>query len=182
MLDPFNQLYTPGVRRLYHFEFHEEQHLLTAELRRTVDHLCSAVEARIAKGTATRQDVETVRAIWSAIAADLEAQDAWLAAGAGAAGWSLADKLKDLRASSEVAWSTKVKAMRREIEARRRSYPADVQKGRLTGDQAKQQLEALEAVHDLYWRHGYAFDGTRDELRALGEVVADHALHEQQAA
>jgi hypothetical protein len=47
---------------------------------------------------------------------------------------------------------------------------ARVAKGQLTAD-AKAQLERLEAVHDLYWRQGFAFDGTRDELRAIGDAI-----------
>jgi hypothetical protein len=70
-----------------------------------------------------------------------------------------------------VAWTDKVARCGARSSPAATGYPADVAKGRLTRDQAKQQLERLEAVHDLYWRHGYAFDGTRDELRALGEII-----------
>jgi hypothetical protein len=176
------QLYTPGVRRLYHFEFHRDQALLTAEIRRTAEAIAAAAPAKIAKGTATAEEADAWAGLWAAIAEDYAAQDAWLAAGAGTSGWSLAEKLRELRRGNGWTWITKVEALRREIEARRTAYPADVAKGRLTREQAKAQLEALEAVHDCYWRHGYAFDGTRDELAAHGEVVMSNPLHEKAAA
>lgn len=182
MLDGFQPLYTPGSRRLYHFEFHGEHAQLTAEIRRTLEAIAAATRARVAKGSISIEEAELVMALWRAIAADFEHQDRWLSEGSGASGWSLAEKLRELRQQSGVAWSTKVKAVRREITSRRKAYPGQVDKGQLTSADAKAQLERLEAIHDCYWRHGYAFDGTAEELRALGEIVADSNLHEQKVA
>jgi hypothetical protein len=181
-LDPNFPLYTPGARRLYHFEQHEDQALLTTELKRTHEALAATLMAKIDKGQLTEEEAAALAGPRLAIIADLEAQDAWLAAGGGASGWSLAEKLRELHRENRVTWATKVGELRREIEGRRIAYPAMVEKGTLTQDQAKQQLDAVEAVHDLYWRLGYAFDGTREELRAYGEVILDHPLHDEQAA
>lgn len=179
--DPFD-LYTPGARRLYAFEFHGEEALLIAEIRRTLDALAAAAPARVAKGQVSEAEARQHAGLWLAIAVDLEAQDRWLAEGSGRSGWSLSEKLRELHKLNHVGWPDKIAMLRNEITARRQGYPADVAKGRLTADQAKAQLERIEAVHDLYWRHGFAFSGTREELRELGEVVADHDLHQQQVA
>lgn len=179
--EPFD-LYTPGARRLYHFEFHSDQALLSAEIRRVLDGLAAAAPTRIAKGQISDAEAKQQVVLWLSIAEDLEAMDRWIAEGSGRSGWSLSEKLRELRAVNHVDWPDKIAVLRNEITARRIGYPADVAKGRLTSDQAKAQLERIEAVHDLYWRHGFAFSGTREELRELGEVVADHDLHQQQVA
>jgi hypothetical protein len=72
--------------------------------------------------------------------------------------------------------------LRREIEHRRNSQEAEIAKGRLTAADAKAQLERLEAVHDLYWRQGFAFDGSRDELRAMTGPILDFDVEQQGAA
>lgn len=182
MLDPDFPLYTAGVRRLYHFEFHRDQHLLTAEVRRTLDAYAAAAPARIAKGQLTDREARAQAATWLAMDADLQAQDRWMREGAGASHWSLADKLRELRAAGDVSWEAKVAELRREIELRRAGYPEEVKKGRLTRDQAKAQLERIEAVHDLFWRHGYGFDGTREELRELADVVQSASVAQFGAA
>jgi hypothetical protein len=181
MLEPFD-LYTPGVRRLYHFEFHDEQDQLAGEVRRTLDSLAAAAPGRIAKGQLTEEDAVAQAAVWLSIARDLEEMLRWAAEGHAGAGWTLSDRLGEFRAETGISWTAKVEAMRREIMARRYGYPAEVEKGRLTRDQAKAQLERLEAVHDLYWRHGFAFDGTRAELLELGEVVIAQNLSMEKAA
>lgn len=171
MLEPGFQIYTPGVRRLYHFEFHRDEHLLAGEVRRTLDELNATVPGRVDKGQLTLPEAKAQATLWLTVAEDLEALVRWLAEGAGRAGWSLAEKLRELRAANGVAWEAKVAALRTEIEARRVGYPSLVAKGMLTRDQAKAQLERLEAVHDLFWRHGFGFDGTRAELAELAEVT-----------
>lgn len=170
MLDRFD-CYSPGARRLYHFEGQEEQAQLTAEVRRTLEAAASGAQARIAKGSLTRDEAARLTTLWLAIAEDLEVQDRWLAGGR--AEPAAAQQLRELRARNGVAWSDKVTALRSEIEARRTGYPAEIAKGRLTPDEAKRQLDAIEAVHDLYWRHGYAFDGTREESRAMSGPILD---------
>lgn len=167
MLEPFD-CYTPGARRLYSFEGHGEQALLAAEVRRTLDAIAAALPARIDRGALTREEGAALTALWLAIAEDLEALDP-RHRGPG----TIADRCRELRARNGIAWSAKVAALRAEILRRRANNPADVDRGRLTADEAKRQLERLEAVHDLYWRHGYAFDGSRDELRAMTGPVLD---------
>jgi hypothetical protein len=191
MLEAFD-LYAPGGRRLYHFEFHEEERLLAGEVRRSLDALAAAAPARVAKGGMTINNARHEAAVWLAIAEDQEERDRWLQARRGKAAqpswpdpvhdWSLTNKLTELGARSGVSWTDKVTALRREITARRSSYPAQVDKGLLTSDAARARLERLEAVHDLYWRHGFAFDGTREELRELGDVVCAHNLMMEQRA
>lgn len=175
MLDPTFPCYTPGSRRLCDFEGAGDQALLTAEVRRSVPPIVSAADNRVAKGQQTPEEADRLAAIWRAIAADLEALDAWRAdRWRGSTPYAtVPERLALSRAENLGAWSDKVAALRREIEARRANYPALVAKGSLTRDQAHAQLERLEAVHDLYWRHGFAFDGTRDELRAHSEAVTD---------
>jgi hypothetical protein len=162
VLEPFD-CYTPGARRLYTFEARGDQHLLTAEARRTLDAIAAAAPALIEKNRLTRDEAAQQAALWLAIAENLEAL----------AATQVDLRCRELRARNGIAWSAKVRELRREIEARRGGYPAEISKGRLTTDQAQQQLERLEAVHDLYWRHGYAFDGSRDELRAMTGPVLD---------
>lgn len=181
MLDPRFPPYSPGSRRLYDFEEAGEHSLLTAEVRRTIGALDAASAGRIAKGQLTGAEAARLARCWGAIAAELEAEDAWFAERARGAvpRQTLLDRLRKLRLEHGVAWADKVAALRRELEARRTGYEALVAKGQLTADQARQQLERLEAVHDLYWRHGYAFDGSRDELRAIGAKILDADLEQQ---
>jgi hypothetical protein len=176
MLEAFHPLYTPGAKRLYSFEARNEAALLSAEVRRTLDAFAAAAQARIARGQLTEGEAKAQAGLWLAIAEDLEA---WTA---GAPPWlreperSIAAELRTLQAKNGVRWTHKVATLRREVLARRDGYEREIGKGLLTPDQAKRQLERLEAVHDLYWRHAFAFDGSIDELRALGEMVTDQAI------
>jgi hypothetical protein len=179
--------YACGSRRLLDFTEANEQLLLLVEVRRTMDALAAAAPARIAKGSLTEEDQSKAELfLWLAIANDLEAGEAWLAeyrtlpSGCDLPRWSVADRIK--ARGDGYSWTAKVEALRTEIRRRREIYAGDVDKGRLTADQAQQQLERLEAVHDLYWRQGYAFDGTRDELRAYSAIILDHDVAEQGAA
>jgi hypothetical protein len=184
MLDARFPPYSPGSRRLYDFEDAGELGLLTSELRRSLDALAAAAPARIGKGQISEAEATRLAATWLAIAEDLEAQDAWLAMRARgvASRQTLLERLAELRSRTGVAWAAKVAALRRELEARRAGYPAMIDKGTVTRDQAAQQLERLEAVHDLYWRHGFAFDGERAELRSMTDAILDADLERQQQA
>lgn len=175
--------YSPGSRR--HVELAEagEDHLLRFEVERTRGAVAVAAAARIAKGQLTRADGDRIDAVFAAIAADLSAGDVWLdELRRGRQPPPLPATFAELRAGNGIAWADKVGALRREIEARRRGYPAEVDKGRLTAAQAREQLERLEAVHALYWQHGFAFDGTRDELRAHGSALLDQIEKQEIAA
>jgi hypothetical protein len=174
MLEPFD-LYTPGARRLYTFEAHGETSLLAHEVRRTLDGIAASAPARIEKGALTREEALELAGLWLAIAEDLERGPATLTDKPACSCGCLHEHQV---APNGVRWQHKVGALRAEISARRRGYPAEVDKGRLTMDEAKQQLERLEAVHDLYWRHGFAFDGTLAELRELSVAVLDSNLRE----
>jgi hypothetical protein len=182
MLDSFT-CYAPGSRRLSDIMEAGELRLLTAEAVRTLDALEAAMAARIDKGQLTRDQAQCAAAIWRAIAADLAVEDEWLAERQHREpAWTIDARLVELRRRNGAAWADKVDALRRKIEARRGAYPTDVDKGRLTRDAAQQQLERLEAVHDLYWRLGYAFDGSKDELRAMSGPILDTYLEQQEQA
>jgi hypothetical protein len=178
MPDPRFTCYAPGSRRLYEYE-DGEQRMLTTEISRTCAALEVAAEGRVAKGQITRDQARLAAAIWRAIADDLAVQDLWLAErNSREPAWTIGARLVMLRQQNEVAWADKVAAARHELETRRAGYPDDVAKGRLTADAAKRQLERLEAVHDLYWRLGYAFDGSKDELRAMSRPILDTYLEQ----
>jgi hypothetical protein len=172
MLEPAFQCYSPGSRRWYEFAEAGELDQLAAEVKRIIAALAAAAPGRIAKGTLTEQEARRLADLWTAISEDLEAQFAPVPV----------DRLRELRAANGVPWAVKVDALRRELEARRLGYPAEVNKGRLTRDQAKQQLERVEAIHALYWRDGYAFDGTRDELRAISGPMMEAWIAQEGAA
>lgn len=184
MLDLKFPPYSPGSRHLSGFEGRADQALLTAELRRTLAAIVAAAPGRIAKGQLSRADADRQIVLWGALVADLEAQDAWLAERARgiAPRQTLLAALDEISGCYHVGWQDKVAGLRHEIEARRRGYEAAIAKGQLTAETGRQQLERLEAVHDLYWRHGFAFDGTRDELRALSDAVLDADLAAQDQA
>lgn len=172
MLEPFD-CYSPGARRLYHFEHHGEEQLLAAEVRRTLDTLAASAPARIDKGTLTGDEAHQLARVWLAIAGDLERGPDTMTGNAACP----CGCLKETKvAANGVRWEAKVRALRTEIAARRTGYPAEVAKGRLTSDEAKRQLDALEAVHDLYWRHGFAIDLPIDQRRALAGAVLDSNL------
>jgi hypothetical protein len=166
MLDANFLIYSPGSRRWIDFAERDELGQLTAEARRTLEAAAVSAPARQARGALTREEADRIAFVWSAIDMDL-----------GQGPDNLSDEMEcaHLRrfkvAANGVRWEAKVTALRGEIALRRASYPGLVDKGQLTRDQARQQLERLEAVHDLYSRHGFAFDGTRDELRALVDTV-----------
>jgi hypothetical protein len=166
MLDPAFPPYSPGARRLYQFEEAGEQHLLSAELERTLAAFSQRRQSRIDKGQVTAGEYDATIAVWAAIAADVMVY-------VNSRHGPVLPRLQELRDGNGVAWADKVEELRRELEARRAGYPAAVDRGQLTRDQAQQQLERLAAVHDLYWRQGYAFDGTREEGRALSNAVLD---------
>jgi hypothetical protein len=162
MLDANFPVYSPGSRRWIDFAERDELDQLTAEARRTLEAAAASAPARQARGSLTREEADRIGFVWLAIVEDLsQGPD------------NLSDEMEcaHLRrfkvAANGVRWEAKVTALRGEIALRRSAYPGLVDKGQLTCDQARQQLERLEAVHDLYWRHGFAFDGTRDELREL---------------
>jgi hypothetical protein len=172
MLNPRFPPYSPGSRRLWEFYEAGDEQLLADEVRRTRE----ASDAKVAKGQRTPAEA----AVWAAIAADVDLH---------AAAARLVDQHREcppiaaelarFRAENGIAWETKVQALRREIELRRSTYAGDVEVGRLAPDQARSQLERLEAVHDCYWSQGYAFDGTRDEMRAMIGPILDYAVELQ---
>jgi hypothetical protein len=178
MLDPRFDCYTRSSRRLYEFDDAGELHLLTAEIRRMLDGLAADAPARIAKGTMSREQGEAVIFLWLAICEDLAAQS--VKSVERQMDGTIAERLAELRRKNNVAWSDKITAMRGEIETRRAGYPTLVNTGRLTSEAAQRQLERIEAVHDLYWRQGYAFDGSKDELRAMTDGILDTYLDQQQ--
>lgn len=175
MLNPRFPPYSPGSRRLWEFYEAGDEQLLADEVRRTRE----ASDAKVAKGQRTPAEA----AVWAAIATDVD-----LHAAAARLGDqyrplpTIADELARFRAENGIAWEAKVAELRREIELRRSTYPGDVEVGRLAPDQARAQLERLEAVHDCYWLQGYAFDGTRDDLRAMSDGILDYAVELQGAA
>lgn len=170
MLDARFALYSAGSRHWYEF-LPDQNGLLAGEIRRTFDTLAAATPARVAKGQLTFDAAVGVQAIWRAILEDLEKGPDNLAE------QMCCEHLHHFKvATNGVRWADKVAELRREIEQRRASYPADVAKGRLTQEAARQQLERLEAVHDLYWRQGFAFDGSRAELRAIAEAQYQAAI------
>jgi hypothetical protein len=175
MLNPRFPPYSPGSRRLWEYYEAGDEQLLADEVRRTRE----ASDAKVAKGQRTPAEA----AVWAAIAADIDL----LAASAllvrqGRDHAPMGAELERFRAENGIAWETKVAELRREIELRRSTYAGDVEVGRLAPDQARSQLERLEAVHDCYWLQGYAFDGTRDEMRAMSDGILDYAVELQGAA
>jgi hypothetical protein len=186
MLDAKFPPYTPGSRRLYEYELAGEQPQLLAEVRRTLDSLATSSPARVAKGSLTEDQAKATMFLWLSIANDLEAAQAWhaefrsLPSGCDLPNWSVAERIK--ARGDGFTWKQKVEALRGAIEHRRTSQESDVGKGRLTADQAKEQLERLEAVHDLYWLQGFAFDGTRNELIELAATLMDAAIEMTGAA
>jgi hypothetical protein len=183
MLDARFPTYSSGSRRLYDFEELGEQQLLTDEVRRTIGELDRVTSTRISKGQMTSAEAVELERAWSAIAADLEAQDQWqLERARSVPAWTLAARLAELRRGNGVAWEEKVAALRRQLEHRRSNYPDDVAKGRLDATSSRAQLERLEAAHDLYWRQGFAFDGKLEELRAMSSAILDYDVEQQGAA
>lgn len=183
MLDATFPAYSPGSRRLYEFEAAEEEHLLAVEIERTATAFGAAADAKIHKGLATEEERDRGRQLWFAIGVDLGCFIAFNRQNRAGANPRPVDEMRaEKYRGLPVSWEAKVVALRRELEARRSAYPGQVEKGQLTRDQAQQQLERLEAVHGLYWRHGFAFDGTRDELRALSTAILDHDVEQQGAA
>lgn len=176
MLDATFPPYSPGSRRWYEFADAGEEHLLAREVGRTLEAAAASAPARQAKGALTREEADRIALLWLAISEDLEAQHSPPVTR------TLAERLAQLRDKHGVAWSAKVEALRGEIALRRAGYPALVAKGQLTAEQAKQQIERLEAVHDLYWRQGFAFDGAREDLRAMTGPILDQDVEQQGAA
>lgn len=160
-------------RRLIDFEETGATGELGIAIQREIAVHAAAAPARIDRGTVTRDDAKAHHYLLEAIAADLHvrAQRAFL--------WSqwLVDHRLDVpppldQLLAEQAekieprpWAAKVATLRTVIEARSRSFDDDVAKGRATHALARAQLDALEALHALYWCDGFAWDGTTDELR-----------------
>jgi hypothetical protein len=167
MLDPLFPLYSDGSHGYHMFLEAGELGLLTDEVRRTIAELDRTAAARVGKGQSTAGEALELARPWAAILEDLAEGPRNIAGHTGI----LAEF--QVNPNNGVRWEAKVAALRKEIEARRSGYAALVAKGQLTGGQAKQQLERLEAVHDLYWHQGFAFDGARDELRAIGDAILE---------
>lgn len=164
MVDARFPPYAPGSRCYYDFLDAGETGLLAAEVRRTLEALAASAPARVAKGQLSAAEAGDEAALWLAVALDLEQGPKNIARHDGI--------LAEFQATAP-RWEAKVDGLRKEIEARRNGYEAAIAKGQLTAGQAKAQLERLEAVHDLYWRQGFAFDGARDELRAIGDAILE---------
>jgi hypothetical protein len=151
---------SPGSRRWYEIAEAGELDTLRAELERTAAAYATVGQARVDKGLLTPAELQRAKAVIAAIVADF----AW--------NGTLAE-LKRLALEHGVRWPEKVAWLRSEIETRRVQYRAAVAKGQLTEAQARAQLERLEAVHWEYWAHGFAWDGSRDELRSHNERFLD---------
>jgi hypothetical protein len=61
------------------------------------------------------------------------------------------------RPKTPFTWAQKLNAIRREICIRRNTFPAKVEKGRLTPAEAASSLAHIEALHAWYWYHGLNF-------------------------
>lgn len=166
--------YSPRSRHWIDFAEAEQQHLLAQELERTGAAFTAAAEAKVSKGGMTPDEAKQGRLLWFSIGIDLGyliAADRQAAAGI--VPEPIAAALARNARDTGFTWADKVRAMRDELEHRRSTYPADVDKGRLAPEHARQQLERLEAVHYLYWHLGFAFDGDRDAVRAHANALAD---------
>lgn len=170
-VDPAFLCYAAGSRHLADVDDAEQ----LAEVKRTLDALAAAQPAAVARGLATEEQSKTVLFLWLAIANDLEAAEAWAAeyraqpSGCDLPHWSVADRVA--ARGDGFTWAVKVEAVQRELANRRSTYPALVDKGQLTADVARAQLERLEAVHAQYLLQGFAFDGSEAELRELADTM-----------
>jgi hypothetical protein len=151
--------YSPRSRHWIDFAEAGQLGQLAAEVERTRDAIARAAVDKEKKGQLTADQVRLMCRTWLAIAVNL----------AGA----------DNRKTAGIPWAAKVAALRAEVERRRNTYPADVDKGRLAPADARARLERLEAVHYHYFNMGFAFDGTREALRAHVNALSD-ALEQQQ--
>lgn len=61
-------------------------------------------------------------------------------------------------ADRQFHYREKVAEIRRELAMRERVYPDRIAKHRLTEQDAKARNMALQLVHDLYWRKGFAWE------------------------
>lgn len=145
--------YTPRSRRWVEFAEGNQLDQLLEEATRTTHAIAATAAAKVDKGQLTPEQVAILDRTWRSIANDLQADKA------------ARENWRPIVLEAGVPWADKVAAIRAEILARRKSYPADVDKGRLAPDVARSQLERLEAVHWTYWRHGFAFDGDQTQLR-----------------
>lgn len=176
-------------RRLIDFEETGATGEFGIAIQREINVHAAAAPARIDRGTVTRDDAKTQHYLLEAIAADLRvrAQRVFL--------WGqwLADHRLDVpppldQLLAEQAqkleprpWAAKVATLRAVIDARGKGFDDDVAKGRATEAQARAQLDALEAIHALYWADGFAWDGTTDELRAHSNLLLDQLGKEEAA-
>lgn len=146
----------------------------------------ASTPSRIDRGLVTAEDAKAYAALIEAIALDLQTRSRragqWRE-------WLAGNRLDQPRPMAELLaehpapkpWADKVALLRALIEARRKSLPDDVAKGRATIDQARTRIEALEALHALYWCEGFAFDGDDTALRAHLEQLLSR-LAEAEAA
>lgn len=144
-----------------------------AELSRELDQRRHAYPRRVEKRMLSQYDADRRIDLLHAIHDDI----AWLAQ---FARWSAGTEPRfshDMtrhRDAAEAAiarfrWSELVAELRREIDMRRKYYPAWVRKGSLDAPRARLQLERIEAVHFLYWVHGRWF--MPDELHSVRDRV-----------
>jgi len=55
-------------------------------------------------------------------------------------------------------WREKIAELRRELALRERFYPDRITKGRLTEDESRRRIAALQLVHDLYWKRCHCWE------------------------
>ncbi len=168
-----------------------DERLIVGEIEREMHHRRSAYPRHVAKGQKSPEEAEHEIDLMAAIHADLATLlllDRWYLSRS-------VDHARELdeaqrRAADRIApcgWSALVACLRREIDLRRRYYPRWIAAGSLQADDARRQLERIEAAHFLYWVRARHF--WPDELgawrdpdtctggawpRALHDAWADH--------
>lgn len=156
-----------------------------AEVRREQEHRQRAYPKFVLQGRMTELEAEFEMQIIGLILQDLEAVQrheetgVWAMPGMG-------DQIPEPEAVRQ-AWERKVRALRREIQIRRNTYPRKIEQGRMTVEDARKFLERLEAVHWMYWHDCFCMvppaprDVPEEERRAaISAGLAIIRVHVQQ--
>lgn len=116
--------------------------------------------ALIAKSTMTRDDAARHMAVWRAIEADF-------AAAAPHQDRPGTPEARSASPNNRVSWADKLRELRRELALRRNAYPKWLAKptATLTAAEAARKLEALDAIHWLYWHRLFAFTPAGEDPR-----------------
>lgn len=128
---------------------------VVAEIRRELEDMRSTFPDKLAKGRLKQEEADYLEALVAEILADLAV-----------AFGDLPPFSLMVPPEGRYVWADKVRWIRGEIERREANYPMQVDKGRLTREQADGRLFAIRQLYRLYWEKGFAWTPTGAEARA----------------